>query len=118
MLFIINVVFFCRTIPQEAHLDKTGISLVFIVKNKSKVLGLSLIPCKEISRYGIRGKRGNSPKVDRKIDDRMTQQLSLLSPMSGSETEAFKELKIRASTNQDVLAKQVIKILHAEVSAN
>ena len=96
-------------------MDKTGISLVFIVKNKSKVLGLSLIPCKEISRYGIRGKRGNSPKVDRKIDDRMTQQLSLLTPLCGSGTEAFKELSIRASNNHDSLAKQIIKSLHGEV---
>ena len=96
-------------------MDKTGVSLVFIVKSKSKVLGLSLIPCKEISRYGIRGKRRDSPKVDRKIDERMTQQLSLLAPLCGSETEAFKELNIRATTNHDSLAKQIIKTLHGEV---
>ena len=88
---------------------------MFVVKNKNKVLGLSLIPCKEISRYGIRGKRGNSPRVDRKIDDRMTQQLSLLAPLCGSGTEAFKELNIRASTNHDSLARQIIKLLHGEV---
>lgn len=81
-------------------------------------MGLTLIPCKEISRYGIRGKRGASPKVDRKIDDRMTQQLSLLAPSCGNDTEAFKELNIRASTNQDSLAKQIIKVLYGEVSAN
>lgn len=109
---------FCRTIPQESHLDETGISLVFIIKSKSKILGLSLVPCKEISRYGIRGKRSASPKVDRKIDDKMTQQLSLLTPQCGNETEAFKELNTRASTGHDSLAKQIIKILHGEVSAN
>ena len=94
-------------------MDETGNSLVFIVKNKGKILGLSLIPCVEISRYGIRGKRGT--KVERNIDDRMTQQLSLLAPMCGSDTEAFKELNSRAS--QDELAKQIIKILHKEVLA-
>ena len=101
-------------------MDETGNSLVFIVKNKGKILGLSLIPCVEISRYGIRGKRDRtSSKVEqRNIDDKMTQQLSLLTPMCGSDTEAFKELNSRAHVHHDGLAKQIIKILHREVSAN
>ena len=81
-------------------------------------MGFSLIPCKEISRYGIRAKRGTSPIVIRTIDDKITQHLSLLPPLCGVKVEAFKELHIRASTNQDSLAKQIIKTLHGEVSAN
>lgn len=70
-------------------------------------------------RYGVRGKRGSSAiKIDREIDDKLTQQLSLLSPFCGSETEAFKELNIRVSTKQDSLAKQIIKILLGDGSAN
>ena len=100
-------------------MDEIGVSLVFVVKSKSKVLGLSLIPCKEISRYGIRGKRSTgSPKIDRKIDGSMTRKLSLLAPLCGIETEAFKELNIRASTGQDSLAKQIIKILHGDRSTS
>ena len=104
--------YFHRTIPQEAYLDETGNSVVFIVKSKGKILGLSLIPCNEISRYGIRSKRDASPKVDRKIDDKMTQQLPLLAVTCGNETEALKELNIRANANNDSLAKQIIKTLH------
>ena len=97
-------------------MDKTGNSLVFVVKSKNKVLGLSFIACNEISRYGIRGKRGFSPKVNRVINEKVTQQLSLLTPSCGSETEAFKELNIRASANHDILAKQIIKTLHGEIN--
>lgn len=97
-------------------MDETGTSVVFIVKNKNKILGFSLVPCKEISRYGIRAKRGTSPVVNRTIDDKMTKHLSLLPPLCGVEVEIFKELHIRARTSHDNLAKQIIKILHGEVS--
>jgi len=100
---------FCRTIPQEDHLDRPGTSVVFLVKNKGKLLGLSLISCKDIIRYGIRGKRCTSPQLQRKMDVNKNRIIPLINHVI-DDSQALKELKFRATQSRDIEAKRIVKI--------
>ncbi|XP_065898872.1 protein unc-13 homolog D-like isoform X2 [Dysidea avara] len=101
------------TIPQETHLDHPGTSVVFLVKNRSKLLGLSVISCKDVRRFGVRGRRSSSQSVERKIDETLNKTLPLINYMC-VDSQAFKELHFRASRSQDNMAKQIIKIIRCQ----
>ena len=98
-----------RSIPQEDHLDRPGTSVVFVVKNKGKLLGLSLISCKDILRYGIRGKRCGTPQNQRKVDANANRALPLIDHIF-DDSQALKELNFRATQGKDIKAKQIVKI--------
>jgi len=98
-----------RTIPQEDHLDRPGTSVVFVVKNKGKLVGLSLISCKDIPRDGIRGKRCTSPQLQRKVDDAKNRIIPLINHVI-DDSQALKELNFRATQSRDIEAKQIVKI--------
>ncbi|XP_065898869.1 protein unc-13 homolog D-like isoform X2 [Dysidea avara] len=97
------------TIPQEDHLDSPGTSVVFVVKSKGKLLGLSLISCKDVPRYGIRGKRCASPQLQRRVDVNKNRILPLIHHVI-DDSQALKELNFRATQSRDFEAKQIVKI--------
>ena len=98
-----------RTIPQEDHLDRPGTSVVFVVKSKGKLLGLSLISCKDVPRYGIRGKRCASPQLQRRVDVNKNRILPLIHHVI-DDSQALKELNFRTTQSRDFEAKQIVKI--------
>jgi len=102
-----------RTIPQETHLDHPGTSVVFLVKNKSKLLGLSVVSCKDIPRFGIRGRRSSIQPIERKIDETLNKTIPLINYMC-VDSQAFKELHFRANHSQDNMAKLITKIIQCQ----
>lgn len=77
-------------------------------------MGLSVTPCKDITRFGVRGKRSSGQPVERKINESLNKTLPLINHR-GIDSQAFKELHFRANHRQDNVAKQVTKIIQCQV---